>query len=119
MAHPDPEVLAWASAALGSEVTVVRSLRLGGSPWLLRTGDRNVVLRVSAPDRAGEAKTEVAAMTFAASVAGVSLPVAELLGYDLAVRTGYGLVLTACVPGTSAIPPEPDPVRLRALAAPT
>jgi hypothetical protein len=45
------------------------------------------------------------------------LPVAELLGYDLAVRTGYGLVLTACVPGTSAIPPEPDPVRLRALGA--
>ena len=53
---------------------------------------------------------------YAARVAGVTLPVAELLGYDLAVRTGYGLVLTACMPGTSVIPPEPDPVRLRALS---
>jgi hypothetical protein len=65
MAHPDPGVLSWVSAALGSEVTVVRSLRLGGSPWLLRTGDRNVVLRISAARRAGEAATEVAAMTLA------------------------------------------------------
>ena len=40
-----------------------------------------------------------------------------LLGYDLAERTRYGLVLTTRVPGTSAIPPEPDPERLRALGA--
>src|SRR5437763_956581 len=62
MAHPAPEVLAWASAVLGSEVTVVRSLRLGGPPWLLRAdslradglraGGRNVVLRVIAASRA-------------------------------------------------------------------
>jgi len=66
---------------------------------------------------AAEAAIEVAAMSYVANVAGVSLPVAELLGYDLAVRTGYRLVLTACMSGTSAIPPEPDPVRLRALGA--
>jgi hypothetical protein len=30
MAQPHPEVLAWTSAMLGGEVTVVRSLRLGG-----------------------------------------------------------------------------------------
>jgi len=39
MARPAPEVLAWASSVLGSEVTVIRSLRLGGTPWLLRVGD--------------------------------------------------------------------------------
>jgi hypothetical protein len=117
MACPDPAVVAWVSAILDTEVTVVRGLRHGSAPWLLRAGDREVVLRVARAEHAAETATEVAAMTYAASVAGVSLPVAELLGYDLAVRTGYGLVLTACVPGTSVIPPEPDPARLRALGA--
>ena len=41
----------------------------------------------------------------------------ELLGYDLVERTGYGLVLTACLPGTSATPPDPDREQLRALGA--
>jgi aminoglycoside phosphotransferase (APT) family kinase protein len=117
MAGPAPEVIAWASAILGTEVTVLRGLRHGSSPWLLRAGDREVVLRVARAEQAPETATEAAAMTYAARVAGASLPVAELLGYDLAVRTGYGLLLAACVPGTSAIPPEPDPVRLRALGA--
>ncbi len=96
---------------------MLRGLRHGGSPWLLRAGGREVVLRVARAGQAAETATEVAAMTCAARVAGAVLPVAELLGYDLAERTGYGLVLTACVPGTSVIPPEPDPVRLRALGA--
>jgi hypothetical protein len=109
MAHPDPEVLAWASAALGTEVTVVRSLRLGGSPWLLRTGDRNVVLRISAARRAGEAATEVAAMTQAARATKPGLPVAEVLGYDLAEQTRHALVLTGQLPGSSVIPAEPNP----------
>jgi aminoglycoside phosphotransferase (APT) family kinase protein len=117
MAHPDPEILAWASAALGTEVTVVRSLRLGGSPWLLRTGDRNVVLRISAARRAGEAATEVAAMTQVARAAEPGLPVAEVLGYDLAEQTGHALVLTGQLPGSSAIPAEPNPEQLRVLGA--
>jgi aminoglycoside phosphotransferase (APT) family kinase protein len=117
MTCPAPDVVAWASGVLDTEVTVLRGLRHGDSPWLLRAGDREVVLRVARADQAAETATEVAAMTYAASVAGASLPVAELLGYDLAERTGYGLVLTACVSGTSVIPPEPDPVRLRALGA--
>jgi len=117
MAGPDPEVVAWASAVLGTEVTVLRGLRHGSSPWLLRAGGREMVLRVGRAELVAETATEVAAMSYAASVAGAAVPVAELLGYDLAVRTGYGLVLTARVPGTSVIPPEPDPVRLRALGA--
>ena len=117
MADPDTEVLDWASAILDTEVTVLRGLRLGSSPWLLQAGNREVVLRVARAEQAAETATEVAAMTYAARVAGAILPVAELLGYDLAERTRYGLVLTACVPGTSVIPPEPDPERLRALGA--
>ena len=117
MACPDALVLDWASAVLDTDVTVLRGLRQGGSPWLLRAGDREVVMRVARAERAAEIATEVAAMTSVARVAGASLPVAELLGYDLAERTGYGLVLTACMPGTSVIPPGPDPGRLRALGA--
>ena len=117
MAQPDKEVLAWASAILDTEVTVVRGLRHGSSPWLLQAGDREVVLRVVRAELAAETATEVAAMTYAKQVAGATLPVADLLGYDLAECTSYGLVLAACVPGTSAIPPEPEPERLRALGA--
>ena len=117
MAAPDAEVLDWASAILDTKVTVLRGLRNGGSPWLLRAGDRQVILRVARAEQVAETATEVAAMTYAARVAGATLPVAELLGYDLAERTRYGLVLTTRVPGTSAIPPEPDPERLRALGA--
>jgi aminoglycoside phosphotransferase (APT) family kinase protein len=112
-----PEVLHWASAVLGAEVAVLRGLRDGGSPWLLRAGDREVILRVARAERVAETATEVAAMTHAARVAGAAVPVAELLGYDLAERTGYGLVLTARVRGTSVIPVAPDPERLRALGA--
>jgi hypothetical protein len=117
MAYPDAEVLDWASAVLGTEVTVLRGLRMGGSPWLLRAGDREAVLRVAPAGQVADTATEVAAMTCAARVADAALPVAELLGHDLADRTGYGLVLSACMAGTSVIPPEPDPERLRALGA--
>ncbi len=117
MAYPDTEVLEWASAVLAAEVAVVRGLRHGGAPWLLRGGGRDVVLRVASAEYVAKTATEVAAMTCAARAAAAAPPVAGLLGYDLAERTGYALVLTACVPGTSVIPPEPDPARLRALGA--
>lgn len=88
MAGPAPEVIAWASEILETRVQVLAGLRVGGAPWLMRAGDREVVLRVARAERAGEAATEVAAMTYVASAGGGSLPVAELLGYDLAERTG-------------------------------
>lgn len=117
MAYPDTEVLDWTSAMLDTEVMVLRGLRHGSSPWLLRAGDREVVLRVARPEYVAETATEVTAMTCVGRVANATLPVPELLAYDLAERTGYGLVVTARVPGTSAIPPEPDEERLRALGA--
>ena len=90
MAYPDAEALDWASAVLDTEVTVLRGLRHGGSPWLLRAGDREVILRVARAEQAAETATEVAAMTCVARAAGTILPVAELLGYDLAERTRNG-----------------------------
>lgn len=117
MASPDAAVIDWVSTVLASDVAVLRGLRHGGSPWLLRARDREVVLRVAPSERAAGIATEVAAMTCAARAVAAALPIAELLGYDLAERTGYGLVLTARVPGTSAIPLRSDPDRLRALGA--
>ena len=38
MADLDTEVLDWASTILDADVTVLRGLRLGSSPWLPRTG---------------------------------------------------------------------------------
>ena len=109
MAAPDAGVLDWASAILDTKVTVLRGLRNGGSPWLLRAGDRQVVLRVARAEQVAETATEVAAMTYAARVAGAILPVAELLGYDLAERTRYGLVLTTRVPGHKRNPARARP----------
>jgi aminoglycoside phosphotransferase (APT) family kinase protein len=117
MAHLGPGVLGWASWVLGSEVAVVRSLRLGGSPWLLRAGGRDVVLRAAGAERTPEVETEVAAMTRVARAADPRLPVAEVLGYDLAEQTGYAVVLIGHLPGSSIIPAEPDPRQLRALGA--
>lgn len=117
MAHPAAEVLHWASTVLGSAVTVLHGLGDGDSPWLLRAGDREVILRVAHSGDVKDTATEVAAMTVVSRVGDPAVPVAELLGSDFAERTGYGLVLTARVPGTSVIPPEPDSERLRALGA--
>ena len=117
MAWLAEDVLGWASATLGAEVTVLRGLRDGDSPWLLRAGNREVILRVVRAQRVAETATEVAAMTHAARVARATLPVPDLLGYDLADRTAYGLVLAARMPGTSVIPSVPDPEGLRELGA--
>jgi hypothetical protein len=88
MADPDAEVLAWVSATMGADATVLRGLRHGGSPWLLRCGGREVVLRVARAEQVAETATEIAAMTGAARMAGAAFPVAELLGYDLAAAPG-------------------------------
>src|SRR5260370_33403796 len=107
MAYPDAEVLDWASAVLDTEATVLRGLRHGGSPWLLRAGGREGVLRVARAGLAAETATEVAAMACAARAAGAMLPLAELLGYHPAEPAGYGARLPTRRPGTSGIPAAP------------
>lgn len=61
VAYPGAEVLAWVSAVLDAEVTVLRGLRHGGSPWLVRAGDHEVVLRVARAEQAAETATTAAA----------------------------------------------------------
>lgn len=69
MAYPETEILDWTAAILDTEVTVLRGLRHRSSPWLLRAGYREEVLRVAHAEQAAETATEVAAMTCVARVA--------------------------------------------------
>lgn len=88
---------------------MVRGLREGGTPWLLRAGDRAAVLKDGRPGQAAQFATEAAALRLAAAA---GLPVAAVLGYDGGTR-----MLLECLPGTSQIPRGPDGQRLRALGA--
>jgi aminoglycoside phosphotransferase (APT) family kinase protein len=113
--QPDLAVLDWAAGMLGTaRPEVLRGLRGGGSPWLLRTGDREAVLRVGQPGDQEVLATEAAALRLAGR-AGVAAP--ELLGADDGGATGVPLVLMSRLPGSSTIPREPDPARLAALGA--
>lgn len=99
---------------MDGEVTVDRGLREGGSPWLIRTAGRSAVLRVAPTENAAKVMTEATAMRYAAAA---GLPVPEVLGHDDGTATGFALVLTSEMSGSSRIPAEPDAMRLRALAA--
>ena len=107
---PDRPALDWVAGLLGcTDVTAVRGLREGGTPWLLRAGQRNVVLRTGRPHERVQFRTEAAALEVAAK-AGIAAP--PLLGYN-----GDVLMLLDGLPGTSRIPLEPDERRLRAYGA--
>ena len=112
----DPGLLEWTvrAAAPAAEVAEVRGLRDGGSPWLVRLGrrgaGRGVVLRVGAAEDPAPLRTEVAALRLAAEH---GLPAPRLLAADLAGDPP--VVLTDLLAGSSAIPPERPPGRLRAL----
>ena len=114
MTGPNSEILAWAAEVLGGDVTVVRGLREGGSPWLLQTTTKPAVLRVSPDKHSENVKTEVAAMQHAAKT---GLPVPKLLGHRYASQAGPALVLTAHVAGSSKIPVTLDIERLQMLGA--
>jgi aminoglycoside phosphotransferase (APT) family kinase protein len=108
----DPASLRWAvqAAAPGAEVTEVRGLRDGGSPWLIRLTGHNVILRVGTGQDPGALPTEVAALQLAAEH---DLPAPRLLAADLD-RTPP-LVLVEQLRGSSEIPRDRPPERLRTL----
>jgi aminoglycoside phosphotransferase (APT) family kinase protein len=113
--QPPAAALRWSAGILGCEPVVLRGLRDGGSPWLLQAGGRQVVLRTGGPGQARQIATEAAGL---ARAAGLAVPVPELLGHDDGRAAGGGAVLlSAALPGSSAIPAEPRPARLRALGA--
>lgn len=115
MTGPDGAALAWAAGVVACrDLAVVRGLREGGAPWLLRAGHRELVLRIGWPADAASFATEVAALRLAARS---GIPVPRLLGHDDGTAAGVPLVLIEYVPGSSQIPREPEPSRLRALGA--
>jgi aminoglycoside phosphotransferase (APT) family kinase protein len=93
---------------------VVRGLRDGGSPWLLRAGNREVVLRAGRPADAASFATEAAALRLAADA---GIPAPRLLGHDDGTAAGVPLVLTDRLAGSSRIPSKPLPGQLPAIGA--
>ncbi len=115
MTGPGTRALRWvAQVTQAAEVVVVRGLRAGGSPWLLRAGQRDLVLRAGQPGETASFATEVAGLRLAA---GAGVPVPGLLACDEGAAAAGPLVLTGRLPGSSQIPRDPDPSRLRALGA--
>jgi aminoglycoside phosphotransferase (APT) family kinase protein len=115
MPAADKAVLAWVAGVLETDdLAVLRGMREGHSPWLLRAGSRQVVLRVGRPGYAAELATESAALRLAA---GTAVPVPALLGWDDGGAAGVPVVLSSALPGSSLIPRQPDPDRLAALGA--
>jgi aminoglycoside phosphotransferase (APT) family kinase protein len=115
MAGPGPLALAWVAQVLrDSDLQVVRGMREGYSPWLLRAGDREVVLREGEPGELAPIMTEVRALHLAAE-AGIPAPL--VLAHDDGSAAQAPLLLMECVPGSSLIPVEPQAALLAALGA--
>jgi aminoglycoside phosphotransferase (APT) family kinase protein len=115
MAGPDPLALAWVAQVLQeNDLQVVRGMRAGYSPWLLRAGDREVVLREGQPGELAPIMTEVRALQLAAEV---GIPAPLVLAYDDGSAAQAPLILMERVPGSSMIPIEPEAARLAALGA--
>ena len=112
----DPVLLRWAvaAAAPGADVTEVRGLRDGGSPWLVRLTrngkEHSVVLRVASAQDPSALPTEVAALQLAADH---DIPAPRLLAADL--DGDPPVVLVEQLPGSSAIPSGRPSARLRTL----
>ncbi|MGH3503319.1 MAG: aminoglycoside phosphotransferase family protein [Nocardioidaceae bacterium] len=110
--EPTEAQLAWVAQVLRvREVSVLAGMHDGGSPWLLRAGERPVVLRVGTPEHRGEYITERAALRLAAQS---HAPAPRLL----ATSDSEGpLTLIEHLAGSSAIPANARPARLNALGA--
>jgi aminoglycoside phosphotransferase (APT) family kinase protein len=108
----DRRLISWAEAVLGGRVESVRGLRAGGSPWLLETTTRSAVMRVATADDIALLRVERAGLEVAATT---GIPVPRVLGTELSGDPAA--LLMERMPGSSLIPAERPPSRLRALGA--
>ncbi|MGH9269835.1 MAG: aminoglycoside phosphotransferase family protein [Ilumatobacteraceae bacterium] len=108
----EPRLIAWAEGVLGAGIGSVRGLRAGGSPWVLETAAGSAVMRVGTADDIDLLRVEQAGLDVAAT-SGVPVPrvlATELSGDPVAL-------LMELMPGSSRIPADRPPQRLRALGA--
>jgi aminoglycoside phosphotransferase (APT) family kinase protein len=111
-AGPAAAPLEWAGR-FTPQPRVVRGLREGGAPWLLRAADGGeLVLRTGGPGQRTSLATEVAALELAGAA---GLPVPRLVAADL--DSDKLAVLVTALPGSSRITGPPSAGRLRALGA--
>ena len=118
---PSEPILRWAADAVGvgAKVDTVEALHDNPGPWWLRVEYegtvREVVLRAAAPGRASEIASEAAALRVAEKH-GLAAP--RLLAADPDGRvTGTPATLATALPGSSALPPQVTPERLREAGA--
>jgi aminoglycoside phosphotransferase (APT) family kinase protein len=108
----EPRLIDWAEGVLGSRIESVRGLRGGGSPWLLETSTKAAVMRVGAADEIALLRVEQAGLELAAAS---GVPVPKVLASTFSGDPPA--LLMERMPGSSAIPSERPPLRLRALGA--
>jgi aminoglycoside phosphotransferase (APT) family kinase protein len=112
MVDVDPRLVSWAESIVGARITSVRGLRAGGSPWLLETRTQSVVMRVGTADDIALLRVEHAGLDVAATT---GIPVPRVLATEFSGDPAA--LLMEMMPGSSAIPPQRPPLRLRALGA--
>jgi aminoglycoside phosphotransferase (APT) family kinase protein len=112
---PGSAALEWAAGILDcAEVTTVRGMREGGTPWLIQAGEHQAVLRAGDLRHLAQLRTQFVTEAAALEVAAkAGLPVPALLGHD----DDALLMLLEWLPGASHIPAEPGEDRLRAIGA--
>jgi aminoglycoside phosphotransferase (APT) family kinase protein len=108
----DPRLVTWAEGILGARIESVRGLRAGGSPWLVETRTRSAVMRVATGDDIALLRVEQAGLELAATT---GIPVPRVLATEFSGDPAA--VLMERMPGSSAIPAQRPPPRLRALGA--
>jgi aminoglycoside phosphotransferase (APT) family kinase protein len=108
----EPQLLRWAEGVLGAKIESVRGLRAGGSPWLLETGARSAVMRIGTGVDVALLHVEHVGLEVAATT---GVPVPRVLATEFS--SDPAALLMERMPGSSLIPQERPPLRLRALGA--
>lgn len=108
----EPRLISWAERVLGSRIESVRSLRAGGSTWLLEARTQSAVVRVATGDDIELLDVEQAGLELAATT---GIPVPRVLGTEFSGDPAA--LLMERMTGNSTIPAQRPPARLRALGA--